>query len=136
MTPYGYNIEWDGARWIDSDDKEFPNRMDPNRCSKCAARYVVFGRGGTLCSVCDPSDPLWETYRREAILRGRPAPVAPDPMGDLRLIDSDDEGQQQQWFDVDDLCENCEEEPVAPPQGYEREVEGQRGTLCEVCQEG
>ncbi|UBV14968.1 hypothetical protein [Mycolicibacterium fortuitum] len=59
--------------------------------------------------------------------------TAINPEGDLRLIEMGD--GTEQWFDADDLCERCEEAPAAPPQGYRREVEGQRGTLCEVCQE-
>lgn len=53
--------------------------------------------------------------------------------GDIRLIELDD--GTEQWFDADDLCERCEEAPVAPPEGYRREVEDQRGTLCETCRD-
>ncbi len=133
MLPYGYNIEWNGYCWIDSDDKEFPNRMDPNRCSKCAVKYVVFAGKSMLCSACDPTDPAWEIYRRAARKLGRSAPSAPDPAGDLRLIEMAD--GTEHWYDADDLCESCEEAPIAPPQGYRREVEDQLGTLCEVCQD-
>lgn len=76
MQSYGFNIEWDGHRWIDSDDKEFPNRMDPDRCSQCRAKHIVFGNGGR-CSQCDPSNPQWEVYRLAALKLGRDAPEAP-----------------------------------------------------------
>lgn len=73
MLPYSNRLEWDGRRWIDTDDKEFPNCMDPEKCSRCRTKYVVKGRDG-LCYACDPSNPEWEDYRIEALKQALPAP--------------------------------------------------------------